>query len=135
MQWIEGVKSVSFTDFRFTMISGEHISRDNERSLCILFQIENYDILITGDRSSVGEKALLQKVNLPKIELLVVGHHGSGTATSLELLEKVRPIAAVISVGKDNYYGHPTEDVLYRLRLFQCSIWRTDRDGTIVFRG
>ena len=103
--------------------------------MCILFQIEDYDILITGDRSSVGEKALLKAVDLPKVDVLVAGHHGSGTATSLELLESVQPDVAVISVSSGNYYGHPSDEVLYRLRLFGCSIWRTDRDGTIVFRG
>jgi len=133
--WISEVKSVSYSDMQFTMIPGEHVSRDNERSMCILFQIENYDILITGDRSAVGEKALLQAVELPKVDVLVIGHHGSGTATSLELLQAVQPDVAVISVSQDNYYGHPSGEVLYRLRLFECSIWRTDRDGTIVFRG
>lgn len=133
--WIGETQCVKFPGLQFTMIPGEHISRDNERSMCILFQVENYDILITGDRSAVGERALLQKIALPKVELLVVGHHGSGTATSLELLERIRPDTAVISVGKDNFYGHPADTVLYRLRLFGCSVWRTDLDGTIVFRG
>ena len=135
IEWITETKRISFSELVFTMIPGEHETIENERSMCILCQIESYDILITGDRSETGERALLKKVDLPEVNTLIVGHHGSGTSTSLELLEKVKPDVAVISVGKGNYYGHPAEDVLYRLRLFECSIWRTDRDGTVVIRG
>ena len=133
--WIDRYGELNFGKMKFTLIPGEHETKENERSMCILFQTENCDILITGDRSAVGEKALLEDIHLPKLELLVVGHHGSKSATSMELLHAASPNTAVISVGKDNFYGHPTEDVLYRLRLFSCSIWRTDMDGTVVFEG
>lgn len=135
IHWIDRYAELELGSMKFTMIPGEHETNDNERSMCILFQTGNCDILITGDRSGVGEKALLEDIHLPKLELLVVGHHGSKSATSMELLHATTPKTAVISVGKDNYYGHPTEDVLYRLRLFSCSIWRTDLDGTVVFEG
>ena len=135
IKWISKVERERIGNLKIAMIPGKHETSDNERSMCILFQIEDYDILITGDRSSVGEKALLKAVDLPKVDVLVAGHHGSGTATSLELLESVQPDVAVISVSSGNYYGHPSDELLYRLRLFGCSIWRTDRDGTIVFRG
>lgn len=140
-QWDCDVKLISktetdgFSNLRYTLIPGEHETRDNERSMCVLFQVEDCDILITGDRSAVGERALLKALELPKIDILVVGHHGSGSSTCLELLEAARPSVAVISVSAGNYYGHPSDDALYRLRLFACSVWRTDRDGTIVFRG
>lgn len=107
----------------------------NESSVCVLFQTENCDILITGDRSSTGERALLKTVQLPQLELLVVGHHGSRYATSLDLLLETRPKAAVISVGADNPYGHPHQEVLDRLTRFGCRIYRTDLQGTIIFRG
>ena len=135
IEWVSDITKIRYSDMLFTMIPGEHETSDNERSMCILCQIENYDILVTGDRSTTGEKALLKKVSLPEVDVLVVGHHGSATSTSLELLEKVKPDVAVISVGKGNYFGHPADDLLYRLRLFECSILRTDRDGTIVLRG
>ena len=126
---------LDFGKMRFTIVPGEHETKDNERSLCILFQAETCDILITSDRSTVGEKALLEDVSLPELELLVVGHHGSASSTGLELLSATKPKVAVISVGADNSYGHPSEDVLYRLRLFKTSIWRTDLDGTVIFKG
>ena len=108
---------------------------DNESSVCVLFQTEKCDILITGDRSSTGERALLNAVQLPELELLIVGHHGSSYATSEDLLLATRPKAAVISVGADNPYGHPHSDVLERLSRYGCRIYRTDLQGTIIFRG
>ena len=135
IQWIDRYAVIEMEKMRFTMIPGEHESSDNERSMCILFQTENCDILITGDRGSTGEKALLKDIRLPELELLVVGHHGSASATSLELLAVTKPKTAAISVGLNNSYGHPSKEVLYRLKLFNCDIWRTDLDGTVVFEG
>ena len=107
----------------------------NESSMCILFQIENCDILITGDRNSTGERLLMEQTELPQLELLVVGHHGSNTSSSFGFLEKTRPKTAVISVAADNSYGHPSAEVLERLKFFQCRVHRTDLEGTIIFRG
>ena len=108
---------------------------DNESSLCILFQPENCDILITGDRSEEGEMALLEYTDLPDLEILVAGHHGSRTSTSWQLLNETRPEIVIISVGEDNRYGHPAWETLERLSLFGCSVYRTDTEGSIIFRG
>ena len=110
-------------------------TKDNESCMCVLFQTQNCDILITGDRGTSGEGALLEQTQLPELELLVVGHHGSRSSTGFELLEAVKPKVAVISVGEGNFHGHPSNEVLRRLKLFGCSIWRTDLDGTITFKG
>lgn len=118
-----------------TVLAGEESTDDNEQSLCILFQPENCDILITGDRGAKGERALLGQTELPMVDVLVVGHHGAKDAASFELLRTVRPETAVISVGASNPYGHPTEEVLERLELFGCNILRTDQNGTIIIRG
>lgn len=135
IHWIDRYAVLDMEAMKFTMIPGEHETKANERSLCILFQTKNCDILITGDRTAVGEDALLEDVRLPELELLVVGHHGSASSTSLALLATTKPKNAVISVGADNSYGHPHADVLYRLKLFKTSVWRTDLDGTVVFEG
>lgn len=135
VHWVSQLQRFHVSGMELGLLPGSHPTNDNERSMCVLFQIENYDILITGDRSAVGERELLKKMTLPQVDLLIAGHHGSGTATSLELLEAVKPKVVAISVARDNFYGHPSEDVLHRLRLFGCHILRTDIDGTIVFRG
>jgi competence protein ComEC len=107
----------------------------NESSLCVLFHTEKCDILITGDRSMVGESFLLRTAALPQLDALVVGHHGSADSTGEALLAATRPAAAVISVGEGNRYGHPSREVLERLATYGCVIRRTDREGTIILRG
>ena len=99
-----------------------------------MFQAEECDILITGDRNKTGELRLMEQTELPDLEALIVGHHGSQSSTSLDLLRATRPDVAVISVGKENYYGHPEQETLDRLNLFGCRILRTDVDGTIIIR-
>ena len=110
-------------------------SQGNESSMCILFQGENCDILITGDRNMDGESQLLEQADIPNLEVLVVGHHGASTSTGLELLYKTKPDIAVISVGEDNLYDHPHREVLERLERAGCLIRRTDREGNIMIRG
>ena len=105
----------------------------NESSMCVLFQTENCDILITGDRGSLGEKLLMKENALPDLEILVVGHHGARDSACTELLELTSPQVAVISVG-DNSYGHPNQETLNRLYDAGCKVFRTDQDGTIIIR-
>lgn len=131
--WVEEMITLESDDL--TIIPALQAQDDNESSLCVLFQPENCDILITGDRSFEGEKELLENVDLPDLEILVAGHHGSKTSTSLELLNKTRPEVVIISVGADNRYGHPTWETLERLNLFGCAVYRTDLKGTVTFRG
>ena len=105
----------------------------NESSLAILFQHENCDILITGDRSDFGERMLLKTAEIPELDVLVAGHHGSKHSTCEELLAATNPKIAVISVG-ENHYGHPTQEVLDRLAAIGCTVYRTDLHGNIVLR-
>jgi len=127
-------KRIESESMRISLFPSADGTKGNESCMCILFQVKECDILITGDRNTSGEKELLYQIQLPELELLVVGHHGSASATGFELLEKVRPKAAVISVGADNYHGHPSTEVLKRLELFGCCVLRTDLDGTIIFK-
>ena len=105
----------------------------NESSLAILLQSKEYDILITGDRSGFGERLLLKTAQIPQVDVLVVGHHGSKTSTCAELLAAVKPEIAVISVG-ENRFGHPAKEVLDRLAVSGCVVYRTDLNGNIVLR-
>src|SRR5207247_6303800 len=68
-----------------------------------------------------------------RVDLLKVGHHGSRTATSDEWLDELAPHEAVISVGRNNHYGHPAPEVLERLARHGITVLRTDRSGTITF--
>ncbi len=126
---------ISFGTAKITLIPSQNAESDNESGLCVLFQQEECDILITGDRSARGERELMEHIALPQLDVLVVGHHGSKHSTCRELLIITKPENAIISVGADNYYGHPHTDVLTRLKQYGCAVWRTDLHGTIVYRG
>ena len=103
----------------------------NEEGLSVLCTAGEFDALITGDMDEIIEGRLLKYGNLPDLEALVVGHHGSKYSTSEELLLAVRPELAVISVGY-NTYGHPAPETLERIAAAGCQIYRTDWSGTIT---
>ena len=105
---------------------------DNERGLIVSGHCGDYDFLVTGDAGAQTERQLLRRTQLPREELLVVGHHGSRTATSEALLRQIRPVRAVISVG-GNSFGHPTQEVLDRLRACGTEVYRTDQCGNVTF--
>ena len=75
---------------------------------------------------------LLSRETLPAVELLVAGHHGSAESTSRILLDTVQPETVLISVGKDNPYGHPARETLDRIAQTGADILRTDELGTIT---
>ena len=125
--------AIRYGNTRITIFGPIYSGSSNENSLCILFETENCAILITGDRSAFGERMLLREYDLPDVDLLIAGHHGSKSSTSEELLMTVRPETVVISVG-ENRYGHPSEEVLARLEEFGCVVYRTDQHGTIIYR-
>ncbi len=105
----------------------------NNAGLSALVRDEDFSVLITGDMDEETEERLLAGHSLTA-DALVVGHHGSASSTGEVLLEAVQPKTAVISVGKGNSYGHPSEKVLTRLTKSGCVIRRTDRDGTITLK-
>ena len=104
----------------------------NELGLTVVAGTQEMDVLITGDMGLDVERRLLEHAELPDVEVLLAGHHGSKYATSPELLERVDPELILISVGKDNGYGHPAPETLERLG--QREIHRTDLEGTVTVR-
>lgn len=131
---VEHRTQLTFGNAALTIYGGGAAAVSNENSLCVLFDTGDYAILITGDRSEYGERLLLRDHRLPKVSCLVAGHHGAKDSTCQELLDAVKPDTVVISAGRDNPYGHPAEETLFRLRQFGCQVLRTDRDGTILIR-
>lgn len=133
--WLDEDMEIAFGSCSIRIFAPDPEKSGNESSASVLFHSEKCDTLITGDMSAAGERALLETGLIPDLEVLIVGHHGSGSSTSAELVYRTAPDLAIISVGKDNPYGHPTDAVLYRLRLYGCEIYRTDLMGDIIFRG
>jgi competence protein ComEC len=94
---------------------------------------EELSFLLTGDTERKGENVLLVRTDpvLLDTDILKAGHHGSKTSTSAALVSAVTPRSAVISVGANNKFGHPAQEVLDRLK--NMPVWRTDEDGAVKF--
>ena len=133
--WLQEDIQISLDGGKITIYAPEGGNSGNESCAAVLFQTENCDTLITGDMSAFRERQLVWRAELPDLEVLVVGHHGSKTSTSQELLNWCAPDVAIISVGADNSYGHPSPEVLRRLTELGCVIYRTDQMGNIIYRG
>lgn len=104
-------------------------------SIVMKLTFRNTSFLFTGDAEFVQEQEMTAKYgNLLKSDVLKVGHHGSDSSTSEEFLKAAGPAYAVISVGKNNAYGHPAPDVLKRLKENGCTLFRTDMQGSIICR-
>lgn len=88
--------------------------------------------LFTGDIEKEVEAALLSKDI--EAEILKISHHGSASSSTVSFIDKVDPMAGVIMVGADSDYGHPTSEVLNRLQTRGIRVYRTDQNGTVVFK-
>jgi len=108
----------------------------NDGSIVARLSYKNTKIMLTGDATKKTEEIILydNKKGDPESDILKVGHHGSKYSTSEEFLKVVTPKYALISVGKENKYGHPSPEILNRLSQFGTQILRTDQVGTIILK-
>lgn len=112
--------------------AGERPRKINNVSVITHIDFAGLQLLLTGDAEASVERALVARYGPQlKSEVLKIGHHGSKTSTTLELLAAAAPAATVISVGAANTYGHPHPTVLERLR--EMPTWRTNEHGTVRF--
>ena len=105
---------------------------ENDNSNVIYTELNGYKFMFMGDASTTTEKEILDIYNLSDIDVLKVGHHGSKTSSSKEFINEINPKYSIISVGKNNRYGHPNKEVLENLD--NSIIYRTDKDGSIMFK-
>lgn len=103
----------------------------NDDSLVIELRYRNVSVLLTGDIGRDVENALLPSLDLLPIVVLKSPHHGSGTSSSDEFIQAVKPRIVLISCGRANRYGHPVPQVLGRYQQAQSDVFRTDLDGQI----
>ena len=110
-------------------------SEVNNTSIVLMVTLGKTRFLFTGDMETKAETDMLDywagKKDL-SADVLKVGHHGSSTSTGYRFLYETDPLYAVISVGKNNQYGHPNADPLSRLRDADVTVYRTDQQGHIV---
>lgn len=115
----------------FENLAGQDIKNTNNTSIIIRLVFNDNCFLFTGDVSKSIERKVIDKGLNLDCNVLKVGHHGSKSSTSKELMESVIPELAVISLGKDNKYGHPHAQVLDILNDYGIKILRTDEIGDI----
>lgn len=109
----------------------------NAYSACYLLEMEEMNVLLTGDVEGEGEVLLtreLERKGIKHIDILKVAHHGSRYSTTQEFLSGIEVRLAVISCGKNNNYGHPHKETLERLKEEGCDIHITAKQGAVVFK-
>ena len=126
------IKELNVDDNKLYFLQTKEYDNENDNSNVIYTELNGYKFMFMGDASITTEKEILDKYNLPDIDVLKVGHHGSKTSSSKEFINKINPKYSVISVGKNNRYGHPNKEVINNLE--DSKIYRTDEDGSIMFR-
>jgi competence protein ComEC len=105
---------------------------ENGQSTVVRVEYGWHSFLLTGDLEGESEKKLMQEAMIQST-VLKVGHHGGRKSSQAEFLNRVTPQYAVVSVGADNRFGHPAPETLRRLTEQPVLLFRTDRDGAVVF--
>ena len=126
------IKELNIDNNKLYFLQTKEYDNENDNSNVIYADLNGYKFMLMGDASTTTENEILDKYNLPDIDVLKVGHHGSRTSSSKEFIDEINPKYSIISVGKNNRYGHPNKEVLNNLK--ESKIYRTDEDGSIMFK-
>lgn len=132
IKYYQQLKKLTIGKYHLQFLNTKKYDNENDNSNVIYVNYKNYKFLFMGDAGIKREKDILEKYNLKDIDILKVGHHGSNTSSSKEFIDSINPKYSIISVGKNNKYGHPKESVLDTLK--DSKIYRTDQDGSIMFK-
>lgn len=126
------INKISIKNNKLEFLNTKYYDNENDNSNVIYTNYNNYRFLFMGDAGLSKEKDILKKYNLESIDFLKVGHHGSNTSSSEEFITNIHPKYSLISVGKNNKYGHPKESVLEVLS--NSKVYRTDLNGSIEIK-
>ena len=126
------IKELNIDKNKLYFLQTKEYDNENDNSNVIYTELDGYKFMFMGDASVTTEKEILNNYNLPDIDVLKVGHHGSRTSSSKHFINKINPKYSIISVGKNNRYGHPNKEVLDNLN--NAKIYRTDENGSIMFK-
>lgn len=126
------IKELNIDKNKLYFLQTKEYDNENDNSNVIFTELNGYKFMFMGDASTITEHEILNEYNIPNIDVLKVGHHGSKTSSSIEFINEIIPKYSIISVGKNNRYGHPNKEVLENLE--NSEIYRTDEDGSIMFK-
>ena len=132
IKYYQNVEKIPISNNIITILNTEEYDNENDNSNVIYIELNNYKFMFMGDAGVDKEKDILERYNLSNIDVLKVGHHGSKTSSSKSFINKINPKYSIISVGKNNRYGHPNKEVLNNLD--HSKIYRTDENGSIMFK-
>lgn len=134
---LENPYKQDMTETTLSAVIEEHerkIKNYNNRSISLFLNLRGVSVLLTGDMEKDTEYALEATGLLTPTTVLKAAHHGAKTSSTSRFLSKIQPEEMIISVGKNNSFGHPSEEVLDRVRQLDSRIWRTDVHGEIRMR-
>ena len=126
------IKELNIDNNKFHFLQTKEYDNENENSNVIYTELNGYKFMFMGDAGVEKEKDILEKYNVSKIDVLKIGHHGSKTSSDKSFIDEINPKYSVISVGKNNRYGHPNKEVLNNLD--NSKIYRTDINGEIQIK-
>ncbi len=134
VEYVRAGDEYTLSDAKIEILSpGKNFEEINDMSVVFMLTYGENKFLFTGDIEEEAENAILQSGADLKCDVLKIAHNGSDTSTSEEFLERAAPEIAVISVGKNNEYGHPKRKFIRRLLRSDILIYRTDYDGMVSF--
>lgn len=126
------INNITTKNFKLNFLNTKSYEDENNSSSVIYTKIKSKKILFMADAEEQKEQDILKKYKIKNIDILKVGHHGSKTSSSTKFIEQIKPKYSIISVGKNNSYGHPNINVLNNLK--KSKIYRTDESGTITLK-
>ena len=126
------IKELNIDNNKLYFLQTQEYDNENDNSNVIYTEIDGYKFMFMGDASITTENEILKKYNINNVDVLKVGHHGSKTSSGENFINEMNPKYSIISVGKNNRYGHPNKEVLNTLD--KSKIYRTDQDGSIMFK-
>ena len=132
IKYFSCIKELNIDKHKFQFLNTEIYDNENDNSSVIYTKLNGYKFMFMGDSGIEKEKDILDKYNIIYIYVFKVGHHGSKTSSDKKFIDEIKPKYSIISVGKNNRYGHPNKEVLNNLK--QSKVYRTDQDGSIMFK-
>lgn len=131
IKYYQNVRALDMESYQLLFLNHTVYDDENDNSIVLYTEFYGIKLLLMSDAGVEVENQMIERYNLSDIDVLKVGHHGSKTSTSKKFIREVNPRYSIISVGKNNRYGHPNDSVLDHLR--GSTIYRTDLDGSIIF--
>ncbi|HPF83487.1 MAG TPA: hypothetical protein PLV83_04935 [Bacilli bacterium] len=129
IKYYQNINKLDINNKTLYFLNNRLYDNENDNSNIIYLKIDNYKFLFMGDASINVENNILNNYNLDNIDFLKIGHHGSKTSSSNYFINKINPKYSIISVGKNNRYGHPNKEVIDILN--NKVVYRTDINGSI----